>query len=188
MAKFRINHARNGKGGSKAIGRMAMLLFFVFLVVFLVIGKKSLKTGLEHSALFAEIDNPIFIDTLNNIFPYNFQTAYYGKVDSTREKSFLIIPGCDFLKTDSIEFNALYQLNPRWAANVGNDTYQALLQKENLTGEEFEQIKVLNSLRNEFCYFLIVITGLHDSSTSYSIQLFDENYTQIKEDSIQLNY
>ena len=79
-------------------------------------------------------------------------------------------------------------MNPRWAANVGNDTYQALLQKENLTGEEFKQIKVLNSLRNEFCYFLIIITGLHDSSTSYTIQLFDENYTQIKEDSIQLNY
>ncbi len=188
MAKFRINHARNGKGSSKAIGRMAVLLFFIFLVVFLIIEKKSLKTGLERSALFAEIDNTVLIDTLNNILPYNFQTEYYGMVDSTGEKSFLIIPGCDFLKTDSIEFNALYQLNPIWAANLGNDTYQALLQKENLTGEEYKQIKALNTLRNEFCYYLIIITELNDSSTLCTIQLFDENYIRIKEDRIQLNY
>lgn len=188
MAKFRVNHARNGKGSSKAIGRMAILMFFVFLVFFLLIGKNSIKTGVERSALFAEMDPLISIDTIKNMLPYVFQTDYYGQLDSKGDRRFLILPDCELLKADSIEFNTLYQMNPSWAINVGNDTYQALLQKENLTGEEYQQIMVMNTLDEEYCNFLIVIAGLKDSSTLYTIQLFDEHYTWIKEDSIQLNY
>lgn len=188
MAKFRVNHTRNGKGSSKAIGRMAILMFFVFLVFFLLIGRKSIKTGLERSALFAEMDPTISIDTIKNRLPYVFLTDYYGQLDSKGDKRFLILPDCELLMADSIEFNTLYQMNPSWAVNLGNDTYQALLQKENLTGEEYQQIKVLNTLDEASCNFLIVIAGLKDSSTSYTIQLFDEHYTWIKEDSIELNY
>ena len=187
MAKFRMNHSREGKGAGANVIRIGGTFFIVFILSFIFLGKRKLAQSLEESPLFEESEQldlntlQLQLDTLLNPF--------WGlKTSSRRNELFAVFPSCELFQGDSLMFNALYFINPDWLPVSLNLYYQDYLGPLNLTGFAFYEVS--KDIQGKYldCNAVLIRVIRIKNGLEYAFSYLDINNTELGEEEYIINF
>jgi hypothetical protein len=187
MAKFRMNHSREGKGAGANVIRIGGTFFIVFILSFIFLGKRKLAQSLEESPLFeesAQVDLntlQLQLDTLLNPF--------WGlKTSNKRNELFAVFPSCELFQGDSLMFNALYFINPDWLPVSLNMYYQDYLGPSNLTGFAFYEVSKDVQDKHHDCNAVLIRIIRIENGLEYAFSYLDINNTVLGEEEHIINF
>ena len=187
MAKFRMNHSREGKGAGANVIRIGGTFFIVFILCFIFLGKRKLAQSLEESPLFEESEQldlntlQLQLDTLLN--PFLGLKTYDGG-----NELFAVIPSCELFRRDSLKFNAMYFINPDWLPISLSTYYQEYLGHSNLTGFTFYEVSKDLKAKYLDCNAILIRVIRSKNGLEYAFSYLDINNTVLGEEEHIINF
>lgn len=193
MAKFRMNHSRQGRGAGANVIRMFAVVFFLLIIFFLVMGRNHLSSRLDDSILF---------DSSNEVYPSDsLMLSFFGEINdlvnphlgldtSSIENRYAYLPSCSAFEGDSITFNSMYFIPTEWLVDLKVAFYEDFYRSSNLSGLNYGVVKKKNRFKpaTSDCSGIFIKVTKGEDKLSYLFYIENKDHQLVRTDSIVLDY